>query len=58
MKTIMVPVEPTQKMIEAAFYAYMDYEKLGPNKPAWNARSMWATMLLTWENEAAKEQAK
>jgi hypothetical protein len=42
---VVVPVEPTQKMLESAFYDYLGYERKGPQKPAWNGRSMWAAML-------------
>lgn len=54
----LVPIEPTAKMVEAAFFDYIGYERKGPSKPAWNARTMWSTMLRTWADQAAKEAAK
>ena len=48
---VLVPMEPTNKMMEAALYDYLGYEKQGPNKSPWNARSMWDAMLIAWENE-------
>jgi hypothetical protein len=41
----LVPIEPDEKMMAAAWADYIAYESIGPQKPAWNARTMWRTML-------------
>ncbi len=42
---MLVPIDPTKAMIDAAFADYCAYERQGPEKPAWNARTMWRAML-------------
>jgi len=45
--------EPTLAMNNAALHDYMGYERQGPNKPAWNSKTMWTAMIDAALNEKA-----
>lgn len=42
---VVVPKEPTEKMLKAAFNDFIGYERQGPQKPPWNGRTMWRAMV-------------
>ena len=53
---VIVPKEPTQRMLDHAFINYMGYERQGPSKSAWNGRSMWNAMILAFTSAVCEEK--